>query len=402
MTRRLNWQTIWDMFKESTWITMLWEWFQTLLGRMVDFILWVTMIFSGYQLIPGAPQPSQGVSNFMFILQFVALDVGGLGLNQLGQRHGLGRWSFARVVAYILIGITLVTITYAGIHHAIPNIPTAWNNAVEVALVVARAVMTVFYGQAMKSFHVVEQTTRDRIASLEAETTARRDEVSTLQQRLSTAQQEVSTLRHHLDSASVQMDGLRGQLQEREQTVSTLRSHLDTHQQTVSTLQQQVDGGQDELTSVRQQLSSILQERDHLHGQLDSREQAVSTLQQHLSSVQEELSILRVHLDSGQTKVDAEQVDSEKKTMSSGQAKVDTGQVDRENERRGNVVLLQSRVHKQGHERMDTLAEQIKALHDAEPGLTDRAIALRLSCSPTTVGKWRKTLGRASQECVNS
>ena len=44
-----------DSLKESTWITASWEWLQKLLGRAVDAVLWTTMIFAGYQLIPGAP-----------------------------------------------------------------------------------------------------------------------------------------------------------------------------------------------------------------------------------------------------------------------------------------------------------------------------------------------------------
>jgi hypothetical protein len=153
----LNWR---EMLKESTWVTIAWEWLQKLLGRSVDAVLWVTMIFSGYQLIPGAPQPPIMISTFMFVLQFIALDVGGLGLNQLAQQQGLSRWAYSRVIAYILIGITLVTITYSGIHHAVPAIPDQVNAGIEVTLVIARSVMTVLYGQAIRSLKQVERSTR--------------------------------------------------------------------------------------------------------------------------------------------------------------------------------------------------------------------------------------------------
>src|SRR5215472_1897436 len=94
-----------EIIKESLWITIAWEWVQKLLGRAVDAVLWVTMVFAGYQLIPGVPQPYQVVSIVMFVAQFVALDIGGLALNQMAKSQGLPKRSFSRIVAYILIGI---------------------------------------------------------------------------------------------------------------------------------------------------------------------------------------------------------------------------------------------------------------------------------------------------------
>ncbi len=111
-----------EMLKDSSWFTIAWEWFQTLLGRICDFVLWVTMIFACYQLIPGAPLPPQQLSITMFVLQFVALDIGGLSLLQIARRRGLDRYGYVSWIAYILIGITLVTIAYAGIQHAIPGL----------------------------------------------------------------------------------------------------------------------------------------------------------------------------------------------------------------------------------------------------------------------------------------
>lgn len=141
-----NWKT---RLIDSSWFTVAWDWLQNLLTRAVDFILWVTMIFACYQLIPGAPQPDAEISVFMFICQFVALDIGGIGLNKVGMQRGLGRWSYTRVVAYILIGITLVTVAYAGFQHAVPGIPHEVTIGIEVVLVVARSIMIVLYGIAI-------------------------------------------------------------------------------------------------------------------------------------------------------------------------------------------------------------------------------------------------------------
>lgn len=144
-----------DYLKDSSWVTVAWEWLQSLLGRAVDFVLWVTMIFACYQLIPGAPVPVQGISVFMFVVQFVALDIGGMSLNQIGQRHGLDRWSYTRVVAYACILVTLSTIVFAGIQHAVPNIPDNVTKGIEVTLVIARSILTVLYGQAIRAIKVL-------------------------------------------------------------------------------------------------------------------------------------------------------------------------------------------------------------------------------------------------------
>jgi hypothetical protein len=149
-------KSIQEILKDSSWVTIGWEWFQTLLGRSVDGVLKVTMVFACYQLIPGAPQPPQALSVFMFVAQFVALDIGGLSLDQMAQRQGLPRFAYTRIIAYILIGITLVTLAYAGIEHAVPDLPPAVTTWVEVTLVVARSVMTVLYSRAIHSLKAEE------------------------------------------------------------------------------------------------------------------------------------------------------------------------------------------------------------------------------------------------------
>ena len=122
MNVQIDWAKVKQSLGDSSWFTVAWEWFQTLLGRVCDFVLWVTMIFACYQLIPGAPLPSPQVSVVMFVLQFVALDIGGLSLLQIARRRGLERWSYVCWIAYILIGITLITIAYSGIQHAVPGL----------------------------------------------------------------------------------------------------------------------------------------------------------------------------------------------------------------------------------------------------------------------------------------
>jgi hypothetical protein len=97
--------TGWNRLRDSSWVTITWEWLQSLLGRAVDFVLWVTMIFACYQLIPGAPVPPKMLSIWMFVLQFIALDIGGLGLRQLAQRHGLAKDAFTFKIANACIAV---------------------------------------------------------------------------------------------------------------------------------------------------------------------------------------------------------------------------------------------------------------------------------------------------------
>jgi hypothetical protein len=214
-----------DRLKDSSWVTIAWEWLQSLLGRAVDFVLWVTMIFACYQLIPGAPMPSQALSVFTFVLQFVALDIGGMSLNQIGQRHGLDRWSYTRVVAYACIFVTLVTIVFAGIQHAM-TVPQDVTNWVEIILVVARSILTVLYGQAVRALKFVEQVGNDQVAKLEEEVSKLRVQLDSEQRKVSSGHFSLSTLQLELDRAVAEVSSLRVQLDGKNQQIASLQETL--------------------------------------------------------------------------------------------------------------------------------------------------------------------------------
>jgi transposase len=74
---------------------------------------------------------------------------------------------------------------------------------------------------------------------------------------------------------------------------------------------------------------------------------------------------------------------------------VDSGQ--------GKVVKLDTARRRSGQDD-SAIAEQIRNLLDKEPGLSGRAVASRLGCSPTTAAKWKSFFedgGQTSTECVN-
>ncbi len=512
--RRVDWQ---EVLRESTWLTIAWEWLQTLLARAVDLVLWVTMVFSCYQLIPGAPQAPGGVSTFMFIMQFIALDIGGLSMNRLAQKQGLDRWAYARVVAYILIGITLITISYAGIQHAVsmPADVTGW---IEAILVIARSIMTVLYGQAMHSLKEEEETTSRRLEELETEVPGLREQASTVQQQMSSVQSRVSTLQDELDragrevsslreqldgekrrsaemqreletghgdtaalrrdlgAATIQVETLQAQLEGKKKELAGLREILEsgqdwqesrvrgvveTEQQRVAALQQQLLSEQNVAVGLRKQLNAAVLDSDGLRRQLEAKvqalesfqaglngeQQAVVALRQKLGDEQNVVEGLRVELGSMRVEMRAlqeglsakgqelqrvkdsldgeiqrvsaltQQLVTEKDRVSTLRQKLDTqraGQVSTvQNSGQGKVdskvLQLDTTRRRSGQDADGMLAEQIRLLLLAEPGLSGRAIAARLQCSPTTASRWKQHFEKGGQdsqdpdgiECVN-
>lgn len=467
-----------ELFRESTWITIAWEWLQKLLGRAVDLVLWITMVYSGYQLIPGAPQASPGLSSFMFIAQFIALDVGGLGLNQLGQQAGLPRNAFSRIVAYILIGITLVTISYAGVHHALEftvvqgknvvvknHIPDEVNSGIEVFLVVIRAIMTVFYGQAIKALSTIDRSMHERLDTLERENPELRGQVDTLRQQLSSVQSRVSSVQQQLDTSREQVSTLQQQLDTKQRELDGLQKDLDTgHGDTVQLrhelnaanakvdlLQSQLDSkkleldglratleeGQDWQTGRVQTLLNAEQERaahlqqllkdeqnatvvlrrekntavieaDQLRSQLEVHQRELDAKQQQLNTQKQEAQRVHSLLQSEQQKVSnlQEKLSSVQGEMSTLRVQLDTSKPTKQAQKvdtgRGKVVQLDtSRPRKNGQDET-ALAEQVRELLDKEPGLSARQIAAKVGCSPTTAAKWKSIVENGGQsECVN-
>jgi predicted nucleic acid-binding Zn-ribbon protein len=364
-----------DRLRDSSWVTIAWDWFQNFLGRVAESVLWCTMIYSCYGLIPGAPQAPASVSSFMFVAQFVALDVGGMGLNKLAQEQGLDRWSYTRIISYILIAITLITLTYAGIEHAvaIPQAVTGW---VEAVLVIARSVMTILYAQAIHAMKVDKQHTHELIEQQRVQLESGQREVSTLRSQLDTLTGQVDTLRDEVDGKGQELDAMSKLLERKEREVSILNKQLDTGQESQSSTQREVST-----------LRGLLEQKQRELERLSTLQQEASQLRSQLDTKQQEVSSLRV------------QLDSERKRVSSGHR--DSGQESEVDSEQGKVVRIESHQRKSGQDD-SALGEQILALLIEEPGLSDRAIASKLSCSPTTVGRWRKNRSQASPASGNA
>lgn len=276
-----------DYLKNSSWVTIGWEWLQSLLGRAVDPVLWITMIFACYQLIPGAPMPPQWLSVFMLILQFVALDVGGMGLRQIAQRHGLDKGAFTYKIANACIGVTFITIIFAGVQHAmaIPQDATTW---VEIILVIARSGLTVLYGQAIRALKFVEQTENDRVTKLEEELSNLRVQLGTeqttaksLQSQLQTLEKANTLLTSERDAISLQMD-----LKQRELAgIRDLASGgQDWAQQQLSKLQERLDSEHELTARLKLQMQSADLQRNDLSAKLQAANLQIEGLQKDLQN----------------------------------------------------------------------------------------------------------------------
>ena len=235
--------------------------------------------------------------------------------------------------------------------------------------------------------------------------------VSTLQEALETGHGDTAGLRRELNKAQVEAETLRTQLEGKQQEIEGLREQLQSGQEwqgsRVSNLQQELEAEQATATALRRQLHVTQLDAETLRTQLEGKQQEIERVQSELTRGQQEVSTLQRKLDSANGNVDTlrGQVDTLQRKLDSGQEhSVDSGQPLHVDSGQTKVVRLDTnrpRKSGQGSTADGVLGEQIRTLLLAEPGLSDRAIATRLSCSPTTVGKWRKQSDQEPEECVN-
>jgi predicted nucleic acid-binding Zn-ribbon protein len=233
---------------------------------------------------------------------------------------------------------------------------------------------------------------QQRAASLQAELEVGHDDTARLRRELSAAQVEADTLRTQLEGKKQELEGLRKTLESgQEWQVSRFRQLLEREQQRASLLQEQLDIEQTAVTTMRRQLNTALVEADGLRAQLEVKQPEVEGAQAARSDEQKRSSQLRLRPDGGQS-VQGSRVHSSQ--VVSGQAKEDSGQ--------GKVVHLDTNRPRKSGQDENAIAEQVRQLLIAEPGLSGRAMAARIGCSPTTAAKWKAVIegeqGRQSTE----
>lgn len=152
------------------------------------------------------------------------------------------------------------------------------------------------------------------------------------------------------------------------------------------------------MSSLCAQLDSKVQEVDMLTERLRSASDEVSSLRQVLDAKEQEVSSLHVHLGTGHGQVEV------------GQHTLDTRHLDSERASAGERVIVLDRrrstrskpsvsaTHE--HQQQEALVQRIRELLDDEPGLSGRAIAARVGCSPTTASKWKAQIEQEHQQGI--
>lgn len=239
--------------------------------------------------------------------------------------------------------------------------------------------------------------------------------VSSLEEQLLRGQQTVSTLQQHVDAGQREIERLSGQLDSGLHAMEELQFRLQDEQKRMLALQDELEGSQAELLALQRKHDGVLVDMQALSEQVDSKQKEIVRLNEAVESERGQVSSLRDLVTAGQREimrllerpVDSGRVDTgrsvpKQKSVDGGQGTdVDTGQQSR-------VIRLDATRRKNGQSTVDReLDERIMQVITAEPELSDRAIAARVGCSPTTVGKRRTALpGRQatdqeSTECVN-
>src|ERR1700694_5937455 len=123
----------------SSWFTSAPDWFMSLAGKAVEFVLYATVLYSCAQLYPGVHLP-ESLSLAVFLVQMGALDIGGLSLGKLAQHaHEVGNdlgAKHARRLSIGLIAIMLIGVATVGIERVIP-LPEQIQTGVQLVLVIA-------------------------------------------------------------------------------------------------------------------------------------------------------------------------------------------------------------------------------------------------------------------------
>ena len=236
---------------QSNYITAWWDWFMMLLGKAAEPVLFVSVLYSGYELLPGVPQPGAVIDAPMFITQQAALDIGGLGLMKMAKRAKLPKDSFPYCVGIILVVLMIVNVAMASLEKVV-HLPPFLATGVEGFLLIARAVMAVLYGHAIHAL---------------------KDEGVTLSHGQSRVQAQV-------EQVQVQVEELAEGVQQQEVQVQQQGVQLEQLALHLTELVQQVRGFREELHRVQSELPHLVQQG--VQSEVQNEVQSLHTEVQHL------------------------------------------------------------------------------------------------------------------------
>jgi len=121
----------------------------TLMSKAAEMVLFGTVLYSGYQLLPGVPHVPAPIDAAVFVIQQGALDIGGMGLLKLAKRAGLPRDAFPVRLGAALVVLMILNVALASIKHTFPMIAGGVFVGIETVLLIARAVVAVLFGHAI-------------------------------------------------------------------------------------------------------------------------------------------------------------------------------------------------------------------------------------------------------------
>src|SRR5258708_2948132 len=80
-----RWEAFMSSFKQSNYITDFWNWFMTLMSKAAEMVLFGTVLYSGYQLLPAVPHVPATIDAAVFVVQQWALPIAAIALFHLAN-----------------------------------------------------------------------------------------------------------------------------------------------------------------------------------------------------------------------------------------------------------------------------------------------------------------------------
>src|SRR5260370_16967067 len=96
----------------------------TLMSKAAEMVLFGTVLYSGYQLLPGVPHVPASVDAAVFVIQQGALDIGGMGLLKLAKRANLAKDALPVRLGMSLLVPMIFNLPLPPPHPPSPMIPT--------------------------------------------------------------------------------------------------------------------------------------------------------------------------------------------------------------------------------------------------------------------------------------
>lgn len=373
-------------------------------ARIAEWVLFFCLIANILEMFPlGLPD---WFGTTVLAVQAITLDIAGFGLTSMGkharQRGDEKAARTASGMGWTLISLMIITVSLIAVSHLFPKTKDFVAQADNV-MILARVIVTVFYSHIVHSLRQASVEHDGRVSSLGKD-------VSSLRVQLDAKEQEVSSGQSQLKSVQLSLSSVQLLLDDEKEKVSSGQHKLDAALQRVDSLEEELSTGQGDTAGLRRELNEARQEAESLRWALDTKtrevemmqadQAAVVALRREMNTAKLDAEDLRAQLSSAQSQLVAEQkivsslrkevssVQREKVSskpaaqVSSGHKKMDTGHPTGQEK----VVELDSR-RKTGQ---GDLAKRIQQLLIDEPGLSGRAIATRLGCSPTTASEWKK------------